>query len=186
MYESGWFWVWVALIVFWALGAYNRLVRLRAQVSAQCTQLVVGLTGLTELAQQAISDAVADTSAQRSHSDALHISACWRRLSTSATQARVAMARMQEHSLLPQSVEDLNQAWRLFEGTWDELKVSPWGLLPEPLRLQWQEQRLLSQPLRRAFNQAVEQYNQAIAMWPAILVARLFQFRPASTLQEGP
>jgi len=186
MYESGWFWVFCALTVFWALGAYNRLVRLRAQVDAQYTQVMVALTGLTELAQQAISDAVADTSSHRTSSDALHIAACWRRLSTSATQARVAMARMQEHSLLPQSVEDLNQAWRLFEDTWDELKVSPWGLMPEPLRLQWQEHRLLSQPLRRNFNKAVEQYNQAIAMWPATLVARLFQFRPASTLQEGP
>lgn len=186
MYESGWFWVWVALTVFWALGAYNRLVRLRAQVAVHYTPLMTALTGLTELAQQAISDSVADVASHRTSSDSLHIAACWRRLSTSATQARVAMARMQEHSLLPQSIEDLNQSWRLFEDTWDELKVSPWGLLPEPLRLQWQEQRLLSQPLRRSFNQAVEQYNQAIAMWPATLVARLFQFRPACPLQEGP
>jgi LemA protein len=185
MYESGWFWVVFALTVFWALGAYNRLVRLRAQVAAQYTPLMAALTGLTELAQQAISDAVVDTNAHQP-SDALHIAACWRRLSTSATQARVAMVRMQEHSLLPQSIDDLNQAWRLFEDTWDELKVSPWSLLTEPMRLQWQDQRLLSQPLRRAFNLAVEQYNQAIAMWPATLVARLFQFAPAGQLQEGP
>jgi LemA protein len=184
MSESGWFWMFFALTVFWALGAYNRLVRLRAHVATQYTHLMTSLTGLTDLAQQAISDAVADNHVHQP-SDALHIAACWRRLSTSSTQARVAMVRMQEHSLMPQSIDDLNQAWRLFEDTWDELKVSPWSLLPEPLRAQWQEQRLLSQPLRRAFNQAVEQYNQAIAMWPANLVARLFQFRPAGHLQEG-
>ena len=64
-------------------------------------------------------------------------------------------------------------------------KVSPWGLLPEPARIQWQEQRLLSQPLRRGFNASVEQYNDAIAQFPANIVAKLFHFDPAAVLQEN-
>jgi LemA protein len=185
MFESGWFWGACALTVFWALGAYNRLVRNRAQVAARYAELMGVLNGMTELAQQTLSDAVTDVSLQRPHADASHIAACWRRLSAASTQASVALARMQEHCLLPQSVEDLNRAWQVFEATWDELKVSPWGLLPESVRQQWHEQRLLSQPLRRAFNLTVEQYNAAIAQWPASMVAHVFHFNPALALQES-
>ena len=185
MFESGWFWGACALTVFWALGAYNRLVRLRAQVNLRYNELMTALSGLTDLAQQTLSDAVTDVGLQRQSTDASHIAACWRRLSQSSTLASVALARMQEHCLLPQSAHDLNQAWRQFEATWDELKVSPWGLLPESVRVQWQEQRLLSQPLRRAFNAAVDEYNAAIDQFPARLVASTFHFTPAADLQEG-
>ena len=52
MFESGWFWGACALTVFWALGAYNRLVRLRAQVNLRYNELMTALSGLTDLAQQ--------------------------------------------------------------------------------------------------------------------------------------
>jgi len=35
MLNSRWFWILIAVLVFWVLGAYNRLVRLRAQVKQQ-------------------------------------------------------------------------------------------------------------------------------------------------------
>jgi LemA protein len=184
MLESAWFWGLCALTVFWALGAYNRLVRLRAQVGLRYAELVTVLSAQTELARQTLSDAAADHSSQRASNDVTHVAACWRRLNASSAQATVALARMQEHCLLPQSVMELNQAWQSFELVWDELKVSPWGLLPEPVRQQWQDNRLLAQPLRRAFNQAIDQYNHAIHQWPASMVARVFQFQSAQGLSE--
>ena len=38
MWSSPLFWILVAVMVFWALGAYNRLVRLRAVAQAADTQ----------------------------------------------------------------------------------------------------------------------------------------------------
>ena len=38
MWSSPLFWIIVAVMVFWALGAYNRLVRLRAAAQAADTQ----------------------------------------------------------------------------------------------------------------------------------------------------
>ncbi|MEY2621827.1 MAG: hypothetical protein RIT26_1647 [Pseudomonadota bacterium] len=185
MFESGWFWAACALSVFWALGAYNRLVRLRAQVGVRYAELMAVLTAQTDLARQTLSDAAADPDLQRRASnDAIHVAACWRRLNATSAQASVALARMQEHCLLPQSAQELSVAWQAFESVWDELKVSPWGLLPEPVRQQWQENRLLAQPLRRAFNQAIDQYNHAIVQWPAWLLARSFQFQPAQGLPD--
>ena len=65
----------------------------------------------------------------------------------------------------------------------DKLRSSA-GKLPEPVRQQWQDNRLLAQPLRRAFNQAIDQYNHAIHQWPASMVARVFQFQSAQGLSE--
>ena len=184
MLESAWFWGASALWVFWALGAYNRLVRLRGQVGLRYAELMAVLSAQTDLARQTLSDAAADPDLQRVSNEAMHVAACWRRLNSSSAQASVALARMQEHCLLPQSALELNQAWHSLEVVWDELKVSPWGLLPESVRQQWQDQRLLAQPLRRAFNLSIDQYNQAIAQWPASLVARVFHFQPALGLQD--
>lgn len=185
MLESGWYWGVFALLVFWALGAYKRLVRLRSQVTARYADLMAVLSAQTDLARQTLSDAAADPDLQRwPPKDAMHVAACWRRLNATSNQASLALARMNEHCLLQQSAQELNQSWLAFELVWDELKVSPWGLLPELARQQWQDHRLLAQPLRRAFNQAVAQYNHAIAQWPAAWVARAFQFRPALGLPE--
>jgi LemA protein len=182
MFESGWFWGLCALTVFWALGAYNRLVRLRAQVSIRYVELMAVLQGQIDLAQQALSDAAADPVLERAAADASHVAASWRRLNHASTQASVALARMQEHPLLAQSAIDLGQAWATLEAVWDELRVSPWHLLAESVRQQWQQQHLLAQPLRRAFNQAIEQYNHAVAQWPARWIAHSFRFEPAHGL----
>ncbi|MDI9329706.1 MAG: hypothetical protein QM527_01305 [Alphaproteobacteria bacterium] len=184
MFESTWFWGLCALTVFWALGAYNRLVRLRAQVAAKYAELMAVLSVQTDLARQILSDAAADPSLQRMSADVNHVAACWRRLNATSNQASVALARMQEHCLQPQSAQDLYQDWQAFELVWDELKVSPWGLLPESVRQQWLEKRLLAQPLRHAFNQSIDDYNRAIAQWPARLIARLYQFQPALGLPD--
>ena len=185
MFESGWFWGLCALTVFWALGAYNRLVRLRAQVVSRYAELMVALSGLIELAQNTLSEGVSDTAGPRQDANASHIAACWRRLNHTSTQASVALARMQEHCLLPQSAHDLNDAWRQFEQTWEELKVSPWGLLSEGVRSQWHTQHLLAQPLLNNFNLSVSAYNQAIALWPASVLAKVLGFKPAQGLWDA-
>lgn len=185
MFESGWFWGLCALTVFWALGAYNRLVRLRAQAAGKYAELMAVLQVQIDLAQQTLSDAAADPALQRAAADASHMAASWRRLNAASTHASVALARMQEHPLVPQSARDLNLAWATLEAVWDELRVSPWSLLPESVRQQWQQQQLLSQPLRRAFNQAIDAYNQAIVQWPASVIARAWHFEAAQRLDPA-
>jgi len=60
----------------------------------------------------------------------------------------------------------------------------PADAVPSAERLQARWMRLLHQslPLRAAFNDAVQAYNQAIRQFPASLMARLFGFRPAGTV----
>lgn len=57
--HSGWFWLLLSVLVFWALGAYNRLVRLRAQVAQQFGPLESVLMNYQELVHQAVTAAAA-------------------------------------------------------------------------------------------------------------------------------
>jgi len=59
MLHSSWFWIAFAILVFWALGAYNRLVRLRAQIKQQFGPLQAVLMEYQEVVQQAVTAAAA-------------------------------------------------------------------------------------------------------------------------------
>jgi len=54
--------------------------------------------------------------------------------------------------------------------------------VPVELTQRWTELSISIQPDLERFNQAVLRYNEAIAMFPALLMARLFAFKPGRTL----
>ena len=58
MLTAGWFWLTIAVGVFWALGAYNRLMRLQSQVQQSFEALELRLLEFTELVQQVLSEVV--------------------------------------------------------------------------------------------------------------------------------
>jgi LemA protein len=94
------------------------------------------------------------------------------------------LARMQEHPLRADSVERVRQAQLALQAAWESL-VAPSAYrvaVSDALQQRWQAQILLVQPDTQRFNQAVEQYNQAIAEFPALLLARLFKFTPGFVL----
>jgi LemA protein len=91
---------------------------------------------------------------------------------------------MQEHPLRADSVERVRDAQSALQTAWERL-VAPSAYrlaVSDALQQRWQAQQLLVQPDTQRFNQAVEQYNQAIAEFPAVLLARLFKFTPGFVL----
>jgi hypothetical protein len=54
--------------------------------------------------------------------------------------------------------------------------------VPDALKQRWLELDLLVQPEVQRFNAAITDYNQAIAQYPAALLAKVFQFHPATIL----
>jgi LemA protein len=184
MLSAGWFWLTVAVGVFWALGAYNRLVRLQSQVQQSFNALELRLLEFTELVQQALSEVVMAPAPWRTESPAEQDVSHWSRLQESARQVAMALARMHEHPLQVDSVEQVRQTQQALQTAWEGLLASPLhaSTVSEPIQQRWQAQRLLVQPDTERFNQAIEQYNQAIAEFPAVLLTRLFKFTPGSTL----
>ena len=184
MLSSRWFWISLALLVFWALGAYNRLVRLRAQVKQQFGPLESVLLAYQEVVQQAVSAAAAapqlwDTPG---NSDLGH--SLWTRLQVAAGLSTVAISRMQSHTLEKDSAQALHDAAAELQDAWAAL-IHPDAYyihIPQTLKQRWLELDLLVQPELTRFNAAILEYNQAIAQYPAALLAKLFQFQPATPL----
>ncbi len=185
MLEAAWFWGALALLVFWSLGAYNRLVRLRAQVAKRFAILQGLLLRYQELVQDAVTAAASDPEHWRSPAPVSVVVSHWGRLQAAASQAAMALARMNEHPLLPPSAQEVDAACAELDAAWLAL-VHPdiyAVAITESLCLRWQELGVLIQPDRQRFNDMVTAYNEAIAEFPALLIARSFKFMPAQGLQ---
>jgi LemA protein len=185
MLSSAWFWVIVAVGIFWGLGAYNRLMRLRSQVQQSFDALERQLLQFSELVQQLLSEVVSAPAASwRSDLSQAQGLGHWSRLQESARQAAMALARMHEHPLQPDSVEQVRQTQGELQAAWEAL-LEPHAYrqaVSDALQQRWQDQLLLVQPDTERFNQAMDQYNQAIDEFPAVLIARLYRFMPGRTL----
>lgn len=175
-------WVVLALALFWAVGAYNRLVRLRGQVllafqplDARMAQFIVLLQEQSPMAFDPL----------RTH-PALAGSGLWAGLQAACTQFDVSLRVVRKQVLDAESVAALQSAYTTLQVWWDRLVTEGHEQRPETLPASWQiawmdNRRLVGDTLE-AFNQAVQVHNVAIAQFPALLLARVFGFRSAGSL----
>jgi LemA protein len=184
MINTGWAILCLALVVFWGLGAYNRLVRLRAAIGQAVAVLDVHLTRYEELVELAVTAAASAPFGWQS-SIAPELGAVhWTRLQTAARKTAIAMAHWQDllfsHAAaraLSESKLELSQAWQALNHP-DVYYIT---VAPE-LNARWSELDVLIQPDLERYNQAAAIYNAAIVQFPALLLARMFSFHSASPL----
>lgn len=171
------------ILVFWALGAYNRLVRLRAQVarslqalasSWQAQAQVVGMR-LEQYAQGR------ETESQWASldDDALR----WRPLTLSARQFLACLAVLQAKPQQIAPLDDLSSVraardifvthWQRLLSAQDDLAGTP---VPPDLQVLWAQHEPMGLERLRDYNQAVQAYQQAIGQFPAVLLAWVFGF----------
>lgn len=163
------------LLVFWAVGAYNRLVRLRGDLVQAFSRLAVVIEQrftAIEAAARAVPDG------GQAHAPVGIVLAA-------VAQARVACEAMRPRPADPKRAAALTLARR----TLDSALAS---LVEPPERVELAQLIADLRPVdgvrrdelkaREAFNAAVLAYNDAIAMFPALLLAHLFSFRRAGAL----
>jgi LemA protein len=121
MLHSRWFWIAFAILVFWALGAYNRLVRLRAQVKQQFGPLQAVLLDYQEVVQQAVTAAATAPQLWDLPGNADLGHSYWTRLQVAAGLSTVAIARMQNHTLDQDSAQSLHDAAAELQDAWAAL-----------------------------------------------------------------
>jgi LemA protein len=171
------FWAVCALLLFWAVGAYNRLVRLRSAVVQAFGGLDAHLVRL--MAMLAECDA-AHASAQGA------VAGARKALQAAATQFGASLAVARARPLQPDTAAALAAGRDVLDAAWQSLlrtrededgpaAVAPW-------RQQWEEHQAQSRLALQQFNDAVAQYNAAIAQFPPRLLAWLFGFKPARPL----
>lgn len=179
----------LATLFFWAVGAYNRLVVLRANVAkqfsavdAQLLRVLVWLQGnlpasmrdmLSEMEEAALPEALLKNERDLKLLDILEA------LSDSLDAART-------QPLSPVVMQQVNEN-RLALAAWAKAEVragqsgeATWFIDPLPYKFD----RLKAQawPLMDAYNQAATKYNEAVSQFPASVLAKQVKFVPAQTL----
>jgi len=171
----------LALLVFWVVGAYNRLIRLKNTIANAFGQIDVQLKRRYDLIPNLVEAARKYLSHERETLEAVITARNQAKSASDAVRSRPANAlavttlAVAEHALS----SSLGQLFALNEA-YPELKAD-------------QTIRDLSEELtstenkvafaRQAFNDAVLDFNNAQGQFPAVLVARLFSFAPAAVLQ---
>ena len=159
-------WLGVAVLLFWAVGAYNRLVRLRSQ----------GLAAFAVL-EGLLSQFLPIASSGRPDLDGL--AAC-------VDQFRVALKMCRSQPLNGATIGALTMAYETMCLSWlrqRQLAQQRGSTeLPEALPLRWEQLVAQTEMARADFNKVVARYNAAVNQFPAVLLARLFGFRTAQSL----
>ncbi|MDR0276221.1 MAG: LemA family protein [Burkholderiaceae bacterium] len=175
--------------VFWFIGARRRLRRLRAAVAQCYLTLDEALMRYALWMQGCLPSGIRmDFFTQPAPLElpAHEPGAAWVRLQGALTQYMEALACARRAPLMGGDVTAvLVLAHGALAAAWHgAMRERGAQQQPPTEQLQLRHGRLLSQcvPPREAYNEAVKTYNAAIAQFPALLLARLFKFRPAGNL----
>jgi len=171
----------LAMLLFWAVGAYNRLVRLRNIIANAFGQIDVQLKRRYDLIPNLVE--VAKKYLQHEQTTLEAVIAARNQARSASDAVRSRPARAEGIVALAAAEQALSGSLgRLFAvaEAYPELKAD-------------QTIRELSEELtstenkvgfsRQAYNDAVLDYNNAQGQFPALLIARLFGFAPSAMLQ---
>ena len=169
------------MLLFWSVGAYNRLVRLRSLALQSFAALAGPMQRYAEIVQSCTVATAnpADTAPQAP----AHM---WAGLHGAQAQFSASLAVARARPLDGAAINALAAAHTVLQMAWLRLSSESEGsdalLLPETAQTQWSEVRQQIRPAAQAFAIAVHSYNTAIAQFPALLLAWLFGFRTATPL----
>lgn len=193
-------WLAFAVLVFWCVGLYNRVMRIRTrgldafgslekhlrtfQMLVQ-THIAAGaeLQPPVHGTQSTATDAQAKTADE---ADSVTIPAQWAQLvnNVRALEAAYKVARLTPLNQEPLS--HLGWAIAALQTEWQTLRDEPADLagspVPDAMRQQWDDAAVRLQSARDAFNQIMARYNEALHQFPARLVVGAMGFQPAATL----
>ncbi|HSV37016.1 MAG TPA: LemA family protein [Ramlibacter sp.] len=170
-------WTVAALLVFWGVGAYNRLMRLRAEASAAFGVLDAELTRHVDLVRHQLPPPDATQPAPLWEEANL-----WAGLHAAATQFAASLAAARSRPLEPERIAALSAAQDVLATAWeraerDDAHDLAGPRLPDTVTAQRAQLALQTHAATNQFNHAVARYNEAIAQFPAVLLAWLFGFK---------
>ena len=174
-----WYWsigLTLALLLCWVVGAYNRLVRLRAVALASFGALDAQWLHQLDLIKDSLSAQDAPPTEANAELQA--------KVQGAASQFNSALVYARAQPLSAPAIGALEAARDILNMVWLQ-QAAPKSLAREPadfLKAYWERVSLQTQQAREAFNTAVAQYNSAISQYPACMVAWVVNFQPARAL----
>ncbi|MCW7536681.1 LemA family protein [Aquabacterium sp. A7-Y] len=175
-------WCVLAVLVFWGVGAYNRLVRLRNAISNAFGQIDVQLKRRYDLIPNLVETARKYISHERETLEAVI---------AARNQARTAAEHVRARPASPGTVGTLAMAEQALQGSLGRLMavVENYPELKGDQTLRELSEELTSTEnkiafARQSFNDAALDYNDAAQQFPTTLIANLFGFKAAGMLQS--
>lgn len=180
---SLWWWVVPALLAFWAVGAHNRLTRLRAAVLQAFGQLDAAIVLWIELVPPA---ALAAADAAAGAGDSADEEAGWASLRAAALQLGACLDVARQRRQRRADIAALSAARDVLRDAWQRLLVDMprFGGAPQTgsIHLVWEQRDTQVQLAADQYNQAVGLYNAALRQFPAVVLAWLLRLRRAQVL----
>ena len=171
----------LAMLLFWAVGAYNRLVRLRNTIANAFGQIDVQLKRRYDLIPNLVE--VAKKYLQ-------HEQATLEAVIAARNQARSAVDAVRSRPAKAEGIVALAAAEQALSGSLSHLfavaEAYPDLKADQTIRELSEELTSTENKVgfsRQAYNDAVLDYNNAQGQFPALLIARLFGFAPSAMLQ---
>ncbi len=171
----------LAILVFWAVGAYNRLIRLKNVIANAFGQIDVQLKRRYDLIPNLVEAAKKYLSHERETLEAVI---------TARNQAKSASDAARSRPTNALAVTTLAAAEQALDGSLGRLfavaEAYPELKADQTIRELSEELTSTENKVafaRQAFNDAVLDYNNAQGQFPAVLIAKLFSFAPSAMLQ---
>lgn len=162
-----WFWLLAAVLVFWCVGVYNRVMRLKARS-------VEALGALEKRTQEWVLLIRGGLPAEWS---ALHALA--RALDDAGKSALASPLARKTREEFGRSMDALQSQWTATCAAPSDLADTPF---PVELQAPWDEASAHVQSARSDLNQKVQSYNEALQQFPASMVVGMMGFRATDTL----
>jgi len=156
-----------SVLVFWMLGAYNRLVALRSAIGVAWTKVDQALRERAETVAPLVTALREPLAAEHGALDALL---------AAQQQSLQATAALAAGTVAVGTAAD----WVAAEGALTAAASRVFALLDQHAELRAQEPRLAFR--RQSFNEAAFSYNAALQQFPTRLLVRLFGFARAGRI----
>jgi LemA protein len=172
-------WLVFALLVFWCVGLYNRVMRIRARGLDAFGSIEKYLRTFGVLVQTHIAGGVELQSTA-------NIPEGWAPLVNKVLVLEAAYKVARSMPLTQEPLLHLASAIAAVQTEWQVLRDAPADLagspVPDAMRQQWEEASVKLQSARDAFNQIMARYNEALHQVPARLVVAIMGFQRAAVL----
>ena len=179
-------WAVLALTIFWCVGLYNRLMRMRARGLDALGSVEKYLREYTLMVDTHLSEPGVTRPAWDNVSTADGVWGDWEPLVKNLHGLDVAMKDLHAAPFDIPLLGRLADAFRELQVVWQCLCDQPSDLagpvVPEVLKFQWDANTAKVQSSRGGFNQIMLKYNEAIAQFPARLVVGMMRFSRAGQL----
>jgi len=167
-----------AVLLFWAVGAYNRLVRLRGEANTAFAALEAELIKQVALVRECLPPVDATQPAALEQGVSF-----WAGLHGAAAQFAASLAAARARPLEPDGIDALSAAQDVLAMAWeraerDDAHDLAGPRLPERVTMRRAQLTIQTYAAIDQFDRAVARYNEGIAQFPAVLLAYLFNFRP--------